>query len=427
MARTNPQRSGERISKVQRWLDLIAYLVGRRLPVAVEELMEKVPAYARDWDTGDEKARASVRRKFERDKDELRGMGIPLETVPYRVGALNEEMEGYRILRKDFYLPYLRLLEEERDGERDGDGEQAGENGEKPEEDGGKPGEDGEKPGKDGEKPGEDGGGSHRAGSLDALELHRDQAVAAVQGLRSLANLPAFPLADAARSALRKITFDLDPEAFGHGPILFAVPERTARAREVLAQLSDALIRRKQVAFTYHGIQRGKDTQRQVHPYGLLFQHSRWYLVGWDLDREEERLFRADRVAELEVNEARPNTPDYELPRGPVLERYRDRNAWELGEADDAVEARVRFLFPISLWAERNSYGEKVEEGEDGAAVRAFEVRQPHAFLRWVLSLAGEADIESPEALREELRSMAAEVAALYEGRGDEEPEAPNA
>jgi len=31
------------ISKVQRWLDLIAYLVGRHFPVPVEELMEGLP------------------------------------------------------------------------------------------------------------------------------------------------------------------------------------------------------------------------------------------------------------------------------------------------------------------------------------------------------------------------------------------------
>ena len=75
----------ENISKVQRWLDLIAYLVGRHFPVPVEELMERLPAYARDFRGGDETARASVRRKFERDKDELRDAGIPIETVPEQV------------------------------------------------------------------------------------------------------------------------------------------------------------------------------------------------------------------------------------------------------------------------------------------------------------------------------------------------------
>ena len=103
----------EDISKVQRWLDLIAYLVGRHFPVPVEELMERLPAYSFDWRDGSEKVRASVRRKFERDKDELRELGIPLETVTYSINFGREELQGYTIDKKDLYLPYLKLLREE--------------------------------------------------------------------------------------------------------------------------------------------------------------------------------------------------------------------------------------------------------------------------------------------------------------------------
>ena len=400
--------SRERITKVQRWLDLIAYLVGRHLPVSVEELMERLPAYQREWLKEDEKARASVRRKFERDKDELRSMGIPLETVIYREGALADKTEGYRIQKKDFYLPYLRLLEEEK-GET--------EEGMTPPVEG-----QGTRPGmarvREGRKrQAEQSRGEGRMGSADTIELPRDQAAHAVEGLRSLARIPAFPLADAARSALRKITFDLDPHAFGDLPVFFAVPEETAWSRGTLTELSDALTRRKTASFTYHGMQRGEPTHRMVRPYGLLYQHSHWYMVAWDEDREGERLFRVDRMKSLTVNSSSPNTPDFEIPPGPILERYRDREAWELGEPEDAVEARVRFRFPMSLWAERNRYGEKVTEGEDGASIRSFQVRQPNAFLRWVLSLAGEAEIESPEELRRDFRDMVESVTALYRGR----------
>jgi predicted DNA-binding transcriptional regulator YafY len=114
------------------------------------------------------------------------------------------------------------------------------------------------------------------------------------------------------------------------------------------------------------------------------------------------------------VNPKGPKTPDYELPEGPVLTRYRNREAWELGEADDTFTARARFRFPTSLWAERNGYGELVGENEDGSTLREFELRQSNAFVRWILSLAGEADIEDPPELREELLQMAEEVAALY-------------
>ena len=161
---------------------------------------------------------------------------------------------------------------------------------------------------------------------------------------------------------------------------------------------------------------------REVHPYGLLFQHSRWYLVGWDLDRNAERMFRVDRMSWVKANTRKPNTPDYELPAGPILEKYRNREAWELGEADETVRALARFRFPTSLWAHRIRLGRLMEEGPDGDALREFRVREPHAFLRWILSLAGEADIESPPELREGLRTMAQEVAALYEGDVAEDP-----
>lgn len=377
------------ISKVQRWLDLIAYLVGRRLPVSVEDLMEGLPAYARDWREGDVTARASVRRKFERDKDELRDLGIPIETVPYTVGYGQEAMEGYRLARQDFYLPYLTLLAREAGGDAT--------------------------PGPPAPEPTQDVHVLREAG----VEVPWDTASAAVHGLRTLSLLPAFPLAGAARSALRKLTFDLDPEAFGDTPVLFAVPPETARSVESTRVLAEALRNRKRVAFLYQGIHRGEATHRNVRPYGLLFQHSHWYLVGWDEDRQAERIFRVDRMEGLEMDPRHPNTPDFEAPEGEVLERYRGREAWELGEADEALQARARFRFPTSLWAERNGFGSRVAEDADGSCLRAFEVRQPHAFLRWILSLEGEADIESPTELRDALRAMARDVADLYGGDGD--------
>ncbi len=98
------------ISKTQRWLDLIAFLIGHRFPVSVEQIMEAVPSYARDVGSGDPTRAASARRKFERDKDELRDMGIPIQSIPYQIHF--ETQTGYRLERSDFYLPYLNLLGE---------------------------------------------------------------------------------------------------------------------------------------------------------------------------------------------------------------------------------------------------------------------------------------------------------------------------
>ncbi|HEX7091804.1 MAG TPA: WYL domain-containing protein [Longimicrobiales bacterium] len=366
-----------RISKTQRWLDLIAFLVGRRLPVTVDQIMEGVPAYAEKWKTGDETARDSARRMFERDKDELRKHGIPLQTLTYTVNM--QKLEGYRIQRRDFYLPYLRLL---------GRGEGQASAGAR--------------------------AGGEPAG-MDRLDLSEEEARLALDALRRVANLPSFPLAPEARSAFRKLAFDLDPDAFADTPVLFVERPGARELTERVRLLSDALLSRKRVRFRYRGIYRDEETQRDVAPYGLLFQHSHWYLVGHDALRDAVRVFRVGRMEDVEVNQQSPNTPDYEIPESFRLEDYAGRNAWELGaEGEQPVWADVLFRFPASLLAERNRHGELVESRPDGSAVRRFRVVQVNPFVRWLLGMEGEAEVLAPAELAAELRRMAAEIAAAH-------------
>lgn len=365
----------ERITKTQRWLDLIAYLVGRHLPVSVEELMERIPAYAEKWGTEEATARDTARRTFERDKDELKALGIPLETVKYTINYGLEEAEGYRIAKRDFYLPYLRLAAEATEVRS---------------------------------RPG-------AGGRPKEVELPRDAAATALDALRHVADLPAFPYAREARSALRKLAFDLGPAAGGPAPVLFVDRPGAAQLVEALRALSEALLARKRVRFVYHGIRRGAATERDVAPYGLMFQRGNWYLVGHDAGRDAVRVFRVGRMEAPEPNRKAPKSPDYAVPAGFRLADYLDREAWELGEENgEALRARVLFDFPASLWAARNGMGELIEELGDGSAVREFDVAQVNPFLRWLLGLRGEARLLEPPELSAELEALAREVVALY-------------
>ena len=402
------------ITKTQRWLDLLAYLVGRRLPVSVDELMQYVPAYAEKWHDGDETARASVRRMFERDKDELRALGIPIETVSYEIrGAMSEETSGYRLARRDFYLPYLKVVQ-----------------GEVPE----------TKVDPVVEEEYRRRGTPRDRAKGDPARI-REVAIAAndaedaIQALRDVSELPAFPYAREARSALRKLGFDLHAfAATGRAsgasddapgtpaaptaalaPSYFPADASTAAVADRLRTLADALFARKKVAFTYHGIGRGEATAREVRPYGLLFQHSRWYLAAFDPMRDDMRVFRVDRMDDVRRNTKTPNTPDYDIPADFRLAEVAQKEPWQLGESTDGpIKAHVRFEFPRSLWADRNGHGEKIEEHGDGSSIRTFDVTQPDPFLRWILSMAGEAMIVSPPDMADDLRTMARQVAAAH-------------
>jgi predicted DNA-binding transcriptional regulator YafY len=372
-------------SKLQRWLDIIAYLVGRRLPVTADELLRNVPAFALRWTEGDETARESARRTFERDKDELRGFGIPIRTVKYRTNYGLDEVEGYQIDRRDFYLPYLRLVRE----------------------------------------LGEDAGHGRYADrmSVSDVDITEADAPLALEALRRVADVPGFPFPSAARSAFRKLAFDIDPHAFAaDSPVLFVDRPGAAELAGRVRVLADALRAKKRVRFRYHGIYRDETTERSVDGYGLLFQHGHWYFVGHDHARGAQRVFRVGRMDDVEPNARAQHTPDYEIPADFRLDTLAGREAWDLGDPDEQpIVARVRFHFPLSLWAERNGYGEIDTPEPGGAQVRSFRVHQVNPFLRWLLSLEAEVELLDPPELGVELRALAARVAAAHAGGGDEE------
>jgi predicted DNA-binding transcriptional regulator YafY len=85
--------------RLERLVNLTATLLDTRRPLTLEELAERVePRYPQE--------RAARRRQFERDKETLRELGIPIK-VETADGFGSEQ--AYRIDAKEYYLPDLSL------------------------------------------------------------------------------------------------------------------------------------------------------------------------------------------------------------------------------------------------------------------------------------------------------------------------------
>jgi proteasome accessory factor B len=89
-------------AKVERLVNLTVALLETRRPLTYRELRTRTREYQQ---TDPE----SARRQFERDKDDLRGLGVPVETVDVAF----EEEPGYRIDRRAYELPDVELAADE--------------------------------------------------------------------------------------------------------------------------------------------------------------------------------------------------------------------------------------------------------------------------------------------------------------------------
>lgn len=350
--------------KVARWLDLLAYLLQHRYPVSREQIFDAVAGYRAGGE--DERARESARRMFERDKAELRALGIDI-CRPASGAKPNGPCDGYQLAARDFYLPYLELVTDPRPRHRCYQG-------------------------------------------LRQIKMTKEEVRSLDRITAKLAAHPSFPLAAAAASARRKLGFDL-PLSIGAVERVVARPlsEETETA---LAALQRAVAVRTAVRCVYWAIGRDQEDARTIEPLGLFFQWGRWYCVAQDRGRRARRVFRVDRMRDVEPEEG----PDarFTPPERFSIRDYVGRAPWELSEAEPLL-VRVRLPFPESRWVMAQGLGAVIDPVlEDGGAVLEFAVRDRGPFLRWALTFGGRIDVLSPDAVVRELETLKARVAALY-------------
>lgn len=354
--------------KLRRWIDLLAALLRRRYAVPFEELCAEVPGYPA---VANPTQRESRRRMFERDKKELRDFGIPVDTVTLKDGEL-----GYTLRVTDFYLPYLELL-------------------------------------KDGRKISPPRVGRDGYRSLPSLCFEPDELEEIVLAAGRVEHLGIPSLAVDSRSAVRKLGHDLAIDDGAGDDGVRHLRQARAAEGEVFDLLSDALSRHKRVSFTYHSIGRDKTSERTVEPYGLFYLGNHWYLAAVAPGEGLVKKFRLSRIDSVTVNQSKPDTPDFTVPRRFDLKAHAEsQHAWELGSGD-VTEVLVRVTAETGSALASMAMGDAVTG--DPTAWR-FRVRRLDPFVRWILGAGGAVVPLAPPELVTAFRDQVSAARALYAG-----------
>ncbi|MCS0638321.1 YafY family transcriptional regulator [Streptomyces sp. LP05-1] len=255
--------------------------------------------------------------------------------------------------------------------------------------------------------PGTGGGYQLGAGAaLPPLLLDDDEAVAVAVGLRTAASSGIEGVGETSVGALAKLEQVLPDRLRRRIGALnaFTVPLlRTPSARVdpgVLTELAGACRDSRRLRFAYrdHG---GTATRRTVEPHRLVCTEHRWYLVAWDVERDDWRTFRADRI------EPRPPHGPRFTPRPPPagdLAAYVARGVSTAGYPERAL---VRLHVPYEEAARVVGPANGTLEAEtDATCLLRTGAGTLDVMAFHVLFLGVEFEVLEPAELTERIRSL---------------------
>jgi proteasome accessory factor C len=234
------------------------------------------------------------------------------------------------------------------------------------------------------------------------LRLAADEASALLVALRMLAEVPSSDSAVA--RLIAKIEGAAGVTAAPSSQVMVQVDSPNVRG--LAAKITTALTARSRLHLRYYGPKRDEATERDVDPMRLLVVEGRTYLEGWCRRAEGVRLFRLDRVLDLDVLDAPAEVPD-EAEHKDV-----DSGLFTPSESDERVELE---LSPLARWVTEDYPCESVTELGDGRLSVVLRTPDTRWVRRLALRLGEDGRVVAPAALADEVRAAATAALALYD------------
>lgn len=242
------------------------------------------------------------------------------------------------------------------------------------------------------------------------LRLGRDEALALIVALRTLADIPGLTERDALDRTLAKLEDATSSAAAAtvqaaRGRIQVDMAEGAEAA--TLATLRDALARKRRLHLRYLVPARDESTERDVDPMRLTSADGRWYLEGWCHRSDDVRLFRLDRIEEATVLKV-PGEP-------PAVARPRDLDAGIFQPGPDDLLVTLR-LTSAAAWVADYYPHESHDPDQDnpGGSILRLRTGDVPWLRRLVWRLGGQAVIVEPVDLAREVADGARAALSGY-------------
>jgi len=180
---------------------------------------------------------------------------------------------------------------------------------------------------------------------------------------------------------------------------------------QFLPDLLSAIRAKTLVDFQYESFISGISKPRQCLPLFLKEYRNRWYLISFDLSKEDIITYALDRISDLVCS-----SNLYVLPESfDAASYFQDTigitafkgKPEKIKFEADKVAARYINSQPFH-------HSQKIEKQKNGSTVFTLKILISEELIRTILSYGGEIEVLAPDSLRQTIRQRAKQLASLY-------------
>lgn len=173
--------------------------------------------------------------------------------------------------------------------------------------------------------------------------------------------------------------------------------------KDHIQTLLSSIAQKKVITIDYFAKHSQEHTKRDIEPIGIFYKDSFWHLIGFCRMRGDYRDFRVDRINQVKVTEKVFNS------KHPTLKDYINQTAKE--HALDLVIIRVdKSIYPHLDY--QKYYSGFVSEKKIGDQIEmTFLTMSLCGFARWFMMFGDDAEIISPDSLKEKVGQIATVIA----------------
>ena len=207
-------------------------------------------------------------------------------------------------------------------------------------------------------------------------------------------------------SSIKSVIEDLGTHiSFHHGAFV-----DLSRSKKTIQDIERAIEDKESLMITYYSLSSDQENQRKIDPYCLEIRNGACYLIAYCHSREEVRIFRVDRIKEVDTTGEL-----FEIQEDFCKDKYL-KNVWGVERSEE--EKRVVLIFSgkaARLVREKVWHPSQEIIDLPGDRIR-FEITtgSMEEMKIWVLSFGAEVEVERPAELKEAVIAEIEKMKKIY-------------